>query len=159
MKRLSKLLLALLPFAIVGCDDIDCTLNNVVLCNYYFYSSEEGSAVAIADTLTVMAWGTDSILYNKGVSTSSVSVPMSYWMEADTLQFMIVGENYAQECIFVVEKTNTEYFESPDCPAAMFHEITNVTYLSDIIDSVVVTRSDVNFLQDENIRIYFNTGY
>ena len=70
-----------------ACDGIDCTINNVVMLNVGFYSSEDGSECSITDTLTVTAEGSDSVLYNKGSMVSKVTLPMSYWQEADTLHF------------------------------------------------------------------------
>ncbi len=143
---------------ICSCEGIDCTLNNVVSCYYGFYSSETGSGVSLLDTLTITAQGTDSILYNRGVNTSTVDVPMSYFNETDTLRFIIYGEDYYSVSTIYVSKENTQHFESPDCPTSMFHLITDVTFDSNIIDSVVVVRPEVDYMQDENIKVYFRTS-
>ncbi len=147
----------MLCLALAGCEGIDCTLNNVVLCHYSFYSSENGSLVTLADTLTVTAQGTDSVLYNQGAGISGVDLPMSYFSDVDTLVFTLQGDGYGTRSVIRVEKTNVEHYESPDCPTTMFHYLSGVSFASTVMDSVVIRRVEVNYLQDENIRIYFHT--
>ncbi len=152
-------LLALcLALALASCEGIDCTLNNVSLCNIYFYSSETGKSISLADTLTVTAVGTDSVLYNRGVNASYVSLPLSYHAETDTLVLSVEGEDYFLQSTLYVSKTNTEHYESPDCPTTMFHTITGAECRSSVVDSGVVKRAEVDYLQDENIRVYFHTA-
>lgn len=159
MRGLLKRILptALGSMMLTACDSVDCTLNNIVACNYAFYN-HEGKAVELTGVLTVSAMGTDSVLFNQGRNISTLSLPMSYWAQADTLVFDLEGEDYSISQSFVVHKTNTEHFESPDCPINMFHEITNVDLLRHgVIDSVVVVKNSVNFDTNENIRIYLHT--
>ncbi|MCD8266170.1 MAG: DUF6452 family protein [Prevotellaceae bacterium] len=147
---------AAICLALTGCEGIDCTLNNVVLCHYNFYSSETGTLVSLADTLTVTAQGTDSVLYNQGANLTGVSLPMSYYSDADTLVFTLQGDGYRTQSTVRVEKSNTEHYESPDCPATMFHYLSGVSFSSMVIDSIVIKRAEVDYLQDENIRVYFH---
>ncbi len=155
-KTILVLLLGIL--AIEGCEEIDCTLNNVVQCHYTLYDTQTGSTASLADTLTVTALGTDSVLYNKGVGVSTLSLPMSYYQDADTLCFTIDTANETYVSTVVIAKTNTSHYENPDCPATMFHTITSAVVTSGVgIDSVAVSRADVNYLQDENIKIYIHT--
>lgn len=156
MKRIPVLLSLLL--LLTACEGVDCTLNNVVLCRYGFYDSTTGQSIQLSDTLTITAEGTDSILYNRGVNTSSVTLPMSYWQEADTLTLHISGKGYTYTNTLRIQKSNTQHFESPDCPTTMFHHIEQATLMSGVtIDSVVVVKPTVNYEQDENIKIYFRT--
>ncbi len=156
MKKSLGILLAVL--CLCSCEGIDCVLNNVVSCYYTFYSSETGNNISLIDTLTITAQGTDSILFNRGVNTSSVALPMSYDNDTDTLSFIVYGEDYYNVSTLYVSKTNVQHFESPDCPTSMFHFITDVTFDSNVIDSVVVIKADVNYMQDENIKVYFRTS-
>ncbi len=156
MKKLLGFVIAVL--ALASCEGVDCTLNNMVYCYYGFYSSETGEAIQLTDTLTITAQGTDSILYNKGINCSSVSLPMSFWNDADTLIFHIYNDSISFESLLFVGKTNTQHYESPDCPATMFHQLTTAGWQSSLIDSVVIVRPGVNYLQNENIKIYFRTA-
>ncbi len=142
-----------------ACEGINCTLNNVVLCHYTFYDSQSGRQISLSDTLTITAYGTDSILYNSGVNASSVSLPMSYYADCDTLLFYIWGDSVVYPTITLyVSKENTVHYESPDCPSTMFHHITGVSSPSLLVDTVSIIRADVDYLQDENIRVYFRTA-
>lgn len=156
MKRIPALFFLFL--LLTACEGVDCTLNNVVLCRYGFYDSTTGKSIQLSDTLTITAAGTDSILYNRGVNTSRVTLPMSYWQEADTLTLHISGKDYTYTNTLRIQKNNTQHFESPDCPTTMFHHIEKATLMSGVtIDSVVVVKPTVNYEQDENIKIYFRT--
>lgn len=138
--------------AFISCDSIDCTLYNTVSLHCSFYS--EGKAAKLMDTLTVSAMGTDSILVNSLVGASSLELPLSYMQEQDTLVLHIYGMDYDLRDTMWVEKTNTTHFESPDCPTAMFHQITSVRHTHHIIDSISITRSLVDYDQTENIQIH-----
>jgi len=156
MRKLLTILSSFLLFS--ACESIDCTLNNMVYCYYGFYSSSTGEAISITDTITVTALGTDSILYNRGVNKSSISLPMSYWNDTDTLNFLFYNDSASYSATLFVNKTNVQHYESPDCPTTMFHQLTGATFESAIIDTIVITRPGVNYLQDENIKIYFRTA-
>ncbi len=157
MKKLIGIMLTATAI-LASCEGVDCTLNNIVLCHYFFYDSETGDQISLADTLTITASGTDSVLYNHGVNTDGVSIPMSYQGETDTLTLHLYSEGYYCPCTLFVSKTNTPHYESPDCPTTMFHYLTGVEWNGEVIDSVVIGRAEVNYLQDENIKVYFRTS-
>lgn len=164
-KRASLLAcLLLFPFSqflILSCEGIDCTLDNVVTLNIGFYSSESGTKVSVTDTLYITAEGTDSVLLNRGRNLQTVSLPMSYWQEADTLRLTFRGgeedDAYAYDIVLRIAKGNQTHFESPDCPTTMFHEISNLDYDDpySLTDSIIVENTTVNYAQLENIKIYF----
>lgn len=156
MRHKSIIIAMLLTLLTGACDSVDCSLNNTVFCYISFYNGE-GQKVAISDTLSIYAHGTDQVLFNRGVGKSDIAIPMSYYNEEDTLTFMVWNNEYSLEAEIAVNKTNTEHFESPDCPAKMFHNI-NYAYIygGNIIDSVVVVKPSVNYQRDENIRIYLH---
>lgn len=156
-------LLFIILLTMVGCESIDCTLNNIVACKVGFYDSESGSAIAFSDTLTVTATGTDSVLLNRAVGVKSVSLPMSYDKEADTLSYRLYNSQTGLDLQLVmrVEKTNTPHFESPDCPTTMFHQLQSVTYDTHhhtFVDSIVIANPLVNYDATEHIKIYFRTA-
>ncbi len=160
MPTKKTLLALLLGFLMAGsCEEIDCTLNNVVQCHFTLYDTATGSALSsFSDTLTVTAAGTDSVLYNRGVGVSTLSLPLSYYRDADTLFFIIDTPDETYVSTLVIAKTNTAHYENPDCPATMFHVITSASVLGGVgVDSVSVSREDVNYLQDENIKVYIRT--
>ncbi len=155
MKRIAIILTVLCGW-MVSCDSVDCSLNNTVFCHLAFYNGE-GEKVALQDTLSIMIHGTETVLYNRGVRKSEVSIPMSYHNPEDTLLLRVWGQDYSLEAEIAVGKSNTEYFESPDCPVKMFHNITSAYVFSGrFIDSVSITKPSVNFQTDENIRVYLH---
>lgn len=151
---------AAMALAVAGCDSVDCSLQNVVLCHYAFYDSHTGQAIKLTDTLTITAAGTDSVLFNRGVGKQEVSLPMSYGRDADTLTFSITGPDYATGVTLEVKKVNTPHFDSPDCPSNMFHYLTEVNVMgaSYVVDSVIISKPTVNYDTAENIQIYFRTA-
>lgn len=139
-----------------SCDTVDCSLNNTVFCYLSFYNAE-GQKVALKDTLSITAYGTETVLYNRGVGKSDVAIPMSYYNDADTLVFTLWGKDYRTSSTVVVDKKNVVHFESPDCPVNMFHDITTAKVTrGKLIDSVKVVKPSVNYQRDENLRLYVN---
>lgn len=155
MKHTLYILLALL--GLVSCDEADCTLNNIVEMKLGFYASD-GTPVASRDTLTVSAFGTDSILFNRGVMTQSLSLPMSYSKEADTLVLTYFNEDRIISDRIIIAKQNYEHFESIDCPVKMFHTITGVSCTHEFIDSVVLVFPTVAYYNGENIKVYLHNS-
>lgn len=146
---------------LTGCNDDGCTLNNIVLARYGFYKpTGEGviQATALSGTLTVRAFGTDSILVNQEQGARGLTLPMSYYHDADTLVLEYFDETLLGRDTIIVGKSNTPHHESVDCPTAMFHVITGAQCTRHVIDTVLVIKPTVNYQQDENIRIVFATS-
>ncbi len=164
MKRTRKLIFMLLALLAVSCEEIDCPLENTVELQIGFYDSD-GTAYELDDTLSVLAAGTDSILYNSGYGITSVEVPVSYSQEADTLLLQLTdasGRTATDSIIY--GHTNMVHFENIDCPAAVFHVITSVRWTSHdptslplTIDSVAIVAPNINYNAQENLRVYVRT--
>ena len=138
---------------ISSCDSIDCTLNNTVVmtCNFY----QDGKAAQLNDTLTVTAGKDNILLLNRKLRVSTMALSLSYFNQVDTLMLNVSGEDYTVTDTIWIEKTSYNHFESPDCPVNMFHTITAVRSTHLFIDSVSITRPDVDFYEDENLQIHF----
>ena len=146
-----------------SCTSNDCPLNNTVSLVCGFYSSGDGSAISIADTLTVTL--RDSIILNRSQKTGVVNLPMSYSGETDTLVFIYSpaesGKSIADTIL--VSKTNQAHFVSLECGTSVFHTITDVSHTLHMtdkdhryaIDSIVVSNPNVNFDGQENLKIYY----
>ncbi len=146
------LMMVLSIAALIGCDEIDCTLYNTVFMRSTFYS--DGSQISLTDTLTVGTGREARILLNRMTGASDLTLPLSHWQEVDTLVLTVSGENYLVEDTLWITKTNTPYFESPDCPTNVFHYITSVNSTHTFIDSVSILEPHVNYAQGENLRIH-----
>jgi len=119
----------------------------------------EGVAVSIKDTLTITAGKAGPVLLNRSVNTSKLNLPLSYWQDEDTLVFHIQGKNQANEEYLIrdtiwIKKSNQVHFESPDCPATLFHTIQDVRSTNEIIKSITVVRSSVNYELTTNLQIH-----
>ena len=155
MKQLCHISAFLCLLAIAAaCESVDCTLNNKVACTYVFYN--DGTSVSLLDTLNVYACGTDSILVNQEIGASSAIIPMSYWLDADTLIFEVRGKDYLLVDTVYVEKTNIPHFESPDCPSKMFHTITAVRCTHHFMDDIIITNPLINYDEVENLQIHIH---
>lgn len=143
--------------ALTGCDDIDCSLNNTVECKLAFYSSK-GDAVALTDTLTITATGTDSVLFNRGIRTSSVALPLSHNKDKDTLTLNIYSEDYSILEQLIITKRSYTHIESVDCPLKTFHVLEKVESTHHIIDTAMIVAPQVIFNNGENIQIYLRSN-
>lgn len=147
----------LLTSLLVACESADCTLQNKVALNAGFYAGS--AAVQLSgDTLTITAIGTDSVLLNRGLNVHKFSVPMSYAQPVDTFVLHLYGEEYDLYDTIWAAKTNYPYFESPDCPAFFFHDISSVGCTNTFIDSVKLVIPKVNFGQYEQLKIFIRTA-
>lgn len=145
--------------AICACSSIDCPVDNVVA-TVYSLKKSTGAADTLRDTLSILTFrndGSDSILLNRSVNTTSIQLPISYVGAADTLYFVVADtSNVTTIDRVVVKKTNTPHFESVDCAAAYFHTIDEVETTHNRIDSVSINKRSVNYdLSTPHIYIYF----
>ena len=150
-----------------SCDSVSCPLNNSVASVYNFYASArgddgifvEGEAVTLNDTLNISAIGPDTLLANRVVGASGVSLPVSFYADCDTLQFTFTDQEgrWGIDTLWVT-KRNTHHFDDPSCPIHMWHTILEVRSTHHLIDTVIITNSAVNYDGDENCRIYFFTA-
>lgn len=152
-RRVHILACVICLMGICSCDTIDCTLNNTVAmtCNFY----QDGKVVQLNDILTITANDTNIVLVNQKQGASTLPLPLSFYNEVDTLLFTVEGNDYIVTDTLWIEKTSYNHFESPDCPVNMFHNITKVRCTHLFIDSVTITRPDVDFYEDENLQIHF----
>ena len=161
LKNHIVLCLTILMALLVGCENVECPLNNTVHAKFGFYtlSNKELTAIVVSDTLTVTAAGTDSVLLNKMYNTSQIELPMSYFGEEDTLSlaFTNVGGITTFDTIWV-KKVNYEHFEAPACPVSMFHYVTGVRYTERLIDTVMIINPNVNYYDSENFKILFHSA-
>lgn len=96
----------------------------------------------------------DTILLNKISNVSTMSVPMSYFNDADTL--VLTYASISNKDTIIVSQTNYPHVELPECGAYRFHKIKGVTSTAYAIDHVEIGNSEVNYEGKENIKIYFN---
>lgn len=139
MRRLLLILTVMLAVVLAGCSSIECPIQIAVNTVYVV----DGT---LNDTLTIKskrANGTDTILYNKGIDLTKFSIPVSSQCAVDTLYF--VTQRLAVTDTVWLQKTDIPHFESVDCSALFFHQITSVSSTHHGIDTITVTNPTVDY--------------
>lgn len=161
------LTLRFLPFylftfiLLMSCTSIDCPVQNTVYTIYNMYKSD-GTPDTLRDTLTVYVTrsdGTDSVVLNRSVNTTEMDLPISYSAPADTLCLVMKDTlSVIRLDTIIVSKTNEPHFESVDCSASFFHEITGVSCTHNAIDSIVINKTSVNYdSSTEHFHLYLRS--
>jgi hypothetical protein len=158
MKQIAVFLIFLCTILCSGCDSgYDCSLNNITYNRISFYTTDEygiESEYAMPETLTVsmMINGRDSIVVNHIQGAKEVSLPVSYAKECDTVIFSYEGR--ATDTLYV-QHTNIPIYQSMECGVIMHHTLTGLRSTGSLIDSTAITDANVNFENNENIKVYF----
>lgn len=150
-----------------ACTSLDCPLDNIVVMTCGLYQAEDGTRLTLSDTLTVRGGGItkDTVLLNRGVGISDFLIPLRQSVTRDTLffDFSNARGQSATDTVYV-EHTNQPHFESIDCPTAVFHNLTSVSWTSHAlsrlpltIDSVAIVRQLVDYDDIENLKIYLRS--
>jgi hypothetical protein len=160
MKKLTYLFLLLvfaalaLPFVISACsEDVDCSSNSRKMMNVGFYKSSITSEKDTLDSLTVTAFGTDSILVNKEAKVVSAELPLRWTADVTTFVF-----NYAKTTTkdtLTVKHTNVPTFISMDCGFNMAQSITDVQCTKHFIKSFEISYKTANTDELQNLKLYY----
>jgi len=130
-----------------ACSSIDCPLNNRVY-SVYAFKKADGTADTLTDTITVRALRQtdDTLVFNKGVGLSTLSIPMSYGNDEDALLFVFsdANGNSATDTVWI-QKENHPHLESVDCTPRFFHTITGLRYTTYCIESITINNNEVDY--------------
>ena len=148
-----------------ACTSIDCPVQNKVSTIYYLKKANGSTDTLTVDTLTILTKTIDKgdtvTLLNSTTGVTYFDISISYTQPEDMLYFILcdtLGNTYRDTVR--VEKENYQHFESVDCQPAYFHHLTNVSTTHHIIDSIVISKSTVNYDdKDEHFHIYFKARY
>ena len=144
----------LVLLAASACSGDDCPINNTVMGKMAFYN-QQGEAVGLVGTLTVSVVRPqgDSVVLNQKVGSSEVNFPLSYAHGTDTLIF---DYNNGAACdSLYISHTNIPMLVSVDCGMAMYHSITSVGSTHQLIDTLILKSSEVNYDERENIQVIY----
>ena len=145
-----KMFLFFVVVWLTACSTIDCPVENTVSVQYEI-RDKAGKELAITDSLSIVSTRQDGdyVALNLLSDKSSFSIPISYAYPEDVLYFCF--KNLDNDSIVVdtvcIEKDDFPHFESVDCNASFFHEITNVQYTRHYIDSLVLLNKSVTYDQ------------
>jgi hypothetical protein len=129
----------------------------------YQFTNSAGDSISLQDTLTVVTtrkdgsqtviFSSDSIIYNKGVGTCKFHLPISHSHPEDILFFCFKDSVKLVVDTVWIKKDDIPHFESVDCSASFFHELTDVRHTHNAIDSLVLVNTSVTY-DDKTIHFY-----
>ena len=169
-----ELLFAYLSSVVISsCSTIDCPVQNTVSVQYEI-RDKAGAALSLKDSLSVIttsAEGNNIVLeittrdeksttiLNRLTGKSSFSLPISYSHPEDILFFCFKDSVKTVIDTVWIKKDDIPHFESVDCAAAFFHELTGVRHTHNAIDSLVLINTSVNYdVQTVHFYLYPKTG-
>ena len=105
--------------------------------------------------------GTDTLLLNRAVGITNFELNISYTQPEDVFYYTLLdtlGNTY-RDTVYV-QKEDYPRFESVDCQAAYFHRLTGIRSTHNVIDSIVINNSTVNYdATNEHFHVYFKARY
>ncbi len=147
----------LLSSVVYSCSSIDCPVENTVSVQYEVRDSE-GKALLLTDSLSIVTTRLDGqniditsllnsndVTLNKLIGKSAFSLPISYSHPEDILFFCFTDQVKTVVDTVWIKKDDIPHFESVDCSAAFFHELTNVRHTHHAIDSLVLINKSVTY--------------
>ena len=161
MKALVKFIITgafLFPIlsVVISCsEEADCSMATRAMMQCYFYTLDLETEVVSNDTLdslTVTAFGTDSIIINNQKKVHDLSLPLRYTADSTVLVF-----RYSKTLTdtLVVYQTNTPYFLSMDCGYQMKQSIKDVNYSRHSLDSIRIVNKEAGIYGTENLKLFY----
>ena len=161
MKALVKFIITgtiLFPIlsVVISCsEEADCSMATRAMMQCYFYTLDPETEVVSNDTLdslTVTAFGTDSIIINNQKKVHDLSLPLRYTADSTVLVF-----RYSKTLTdtLVVYQTNTPYFLSMDCGYQMKQSIKDVNYSRHSLDSISIVNKEAGIYGTENLKLFY----
>ena len=143
-----KLLFFFFAVWLTACSTIDCPLQSSISVQYVV-RDKAGKELSLKDSLTVISnrQNGDTVILNRLYQKSSFSLPISYSHPAAILFFHFNDNETIVADTVWLKKDDYPHFESVDCNAAFFHEITDVRHTQHYIDSLVRLYGSVNYDQ------------
>lgn len=161
MKALVKFILfgaVLLPAlnVVMSCsEEADCSMATraMMQCNLYTLDPETNTVSKdTLDSLTVTAFGTDSVIINNQKNVHDLSLPLRYTADSTVLVF-----RYSKELTdtLIIRQQNTPYFLSMDCGYQMKQSITGVRYSRHNLDSIRIANKEAGIYGTENLKLFY----
>ena len=141
--------------AISCSEEAGCSMTTRAMMQCYLYTLDPDTKVVSNDTLdslTVTAFGTDSVIINNQKKVHDLSLPLRYTADSTVLVF-----HYSKTLTdtLVIHQTNTPYFLSMDCGYQMKQAITDVRYSRHSLDSIRVANKEAGIYGAENLKLFY----
>ncbi len=147
-----------------ACTSIDCPMNHQVFTTYKMFKPNGKPDTLNNDSLWIFTrradGKSDSMIINAltGTSATYFNLPVSHMQPEDTFNVILTkasGTSYLD--VIYVKKNNFPHFESVDCQASYFHEITGIRTDGNIIDSIIIINPYANYDRaTEHFHIFIN---
>lgn len=149
----------LLPFIsiVFSCsEEEDCSMTDnrpMMNCRLYTIDPETLSERKdTLDSLTVTAFGTDSIIINRMSQVKDISLPLRYAVDSTQLIFSYSG---GKRDTVTILHNNTPYFVSMDCGFQMKQVITGVRHTRILLDSIDIKNNETGIYGEENLKLFY----
>jgi hypothetical protein len=147
-------LLALVALQFVSCsEDADCSGTARKMMYATFYKKANTAVKDTLDSLTVTAFGTDSVLVNKDAKVTGEQLPLNWTADSTVLIFKYAGTT--KKDTIRVYHTNVPTFVSMECGYTMAQTMSKVTYTKNVLDSIYLAYKLANTDAIQNIKIYY----
>lgn len=151
----------LLTVIITACSDINCTTGTSTYANYLFKDRND-STLRFIDTLSVGTTslaGHDTVLLNRLIGDTAMSLPVSSSLTADTLYlfyFWRQSDPVRALDTLIIKHSNIPHFTSPECGISVTHAIEDISYTKNFIEDIQILNKDVSANTAYNFKIRFN---
>lgn len=166
MKNLIRLFLILLLASAAmsiptSCsEDSDCSIAGRPMLNCTLYKMPAPGVKEIEkdtlDSLTVTAFGTDSIIINNQKDVHKLTLPLRY---ASDSTIFIFHYAYIEDPTFCdtiyIKQNNTPYFESMDCGYSIQQDILGLGHSEIELDSIHILNKQANTDGTENLELFY----
>ena len=152
---LGALLCPMISMMLSCSEEADCSMAARSMVNCSFYRIDPETYYAESDTLdslTVTAYGTDSILINREANVHHISLPLRYTEDSTKLVFRY---SHARSDTVVIRHANTPYFLSMDCGYRMKQAITGITHTRISLDSIYIKDNEAGIYGKENLMLFY----
>lgn len=96
----------------------------------------------------------DTVLINNIYGAASISLPMSYYRDRDTL--IVSYRNVVVKDTIWVTHRSFPYVELPECGTYRFHTLSRIESTNAAIDHIEISNPNVDYEGNENVKVYFN---
>lgn len=168
-----------LPIFFTGCNESDCPIGSANDLKVRFVSQDDGNVFSI-DTVTVTAEGTDSVLINREISATYLTLPLNgtadstvYFfhftqVEKDTITGPYIdengdeqyGEHIEEKAIeksdkVIVRYTSEKKFVSMDCGLVYTFVLSDGAHTTNMIKGIGIVNKEIKEANEENIYMFF----
>lgn len=141
---------------VISCsEEADCSLTARPMVQCYIYTIDPTTKVVEKDTLdslTVTAYGTESIIINNQKKVHDIILPLVYTIDSTKLVFRY---SKTKTDTVVIRHTNTPYFLSMDCGYQMKQNITGTRYSRHDLDSIHISNNEAGIYGRENLKLFY----